>query len=58
MNTEHYLCLAFNEKREFVTEDILSSIQNMVPLAKTKNKELEALRAWADSGNIALASDK
>ena len=50
--------LAFNEKREFVTEDILSSIQNMVPLAKTKNKELEALRAWADSGNIALASDK
>ena len=50
--------LGFNEKREFVTEDILSSIENLVPLAKTKNKELKELRDWAESGNVTLASDK
>jgi SpoVK/Ycf46/Vps4 family AAA+-type ATPase len=49
--------LGFNEKREFVTEDILFSIQNLIPLARTKNKELKRLTEWAESGNVSLASD-
>ena len=48
--------VGFNEKREFNMEDLLSVIQKSVPLAKTKNKELQKLKEWADSGNISLAS--
>ena len=49
--------LGFNEEREFVTEDVLNSVQNLVPLARTKNKEIRELREWAESGNVSLASD-
>ena len=38
--------LGFNEDREFNNEDILVSIQNLVPLAKTKSKEIDLLKAW------------
>jgi SpoVK/Ycf46/Vps4 family AAA+-type ATPase len=48
--------VGFNEKREFNMEDLLNVIQKSVPLAKTKNKELQKLKEWADSGNISLAS--
>ena len=48
--------VGFNDKREFNMEDLLKVIQKSVPLAKTKNKELQKLKEWADSGNISLAS--
>ena len=48
--------VGFNEKREFNMEDLLNVIQKSVPLAKTRNKELQKLKEWADSGNISLAS--
>ena len=48
--------LGFNENREFNNEDILVSIQNLVPLAKTKNKEIDMLKAWSESGNVTSAS--
>ena len=48
--------LGFNESREFNNEDILISIQNLVPLAKTKSKEIESLKAWSESGNVTSAS--
>jgi SpoVK/Ycf46/Vps4 family AAA+-type ATPase len=48
--------LGFSQGREFTTEDIILSIQNCVPLAKTKNKEIKALQEWSESGNIARAS--
>ena len=48
--------LGFNEKREFTTEDIIYSIQSLVPLAKTKSKELKILQEWSESGNVANAS--
>ena len=48
--------VGFNEKREFNMEDSLNVIQKSVPLAKTRNKELQKLKEWADSGNISLAS--
>ncbi len=48
--------LGFNENREFNNEDILISIQNLVPLAQTKSKELNLLKEWAESGNVISAS--
>jgi SpoVK/Ycf46/Vps4 family AAA+-type ATPase len=48
--------LGFNETREFSNEDILTSIQNLVPLARTKSKELNILKEWSESGNVTSAS--
>ena len=48
--------LGFNENREFNNEDIIISIQNLVPLAKTKSKELDLLKVWSESGNVTSAS--
>ena len=36
--------LGFNENREFNNEDILVSIQNLVPLARTKSKEIKFIK--------------
>ena len=48
--------IGFSENREFTNEDILVSIQNLVPLARTKNKEITVLKEWAKSGNVINAS--
>ena len=48
--------LGFSEDREFNNEDILVSIQNCVPLARTRSKELDQLKYWAESGNVISAS--
>lgn len=48
--------LGYNEGRDFITEDILTSIQKIVPLARTKNKELTILQQWFESGNVVSAS--
>jgi SpoVK/Ycf46/Vps4 family AAA+-type ATPase len=48
--------LGFNDNREFNNEDILVSIQNLVPLARTKSKEINLLKEWAESGNVISAS--
>lgn len=48
--------LGFSKKREFTNEDIIISIQNCVPLAKTKSKEIKALQSWVESGNVVSAS--
>jgi len=48
--------LGFNENREFGDEDILVSIQNLVPLARTKSKEINVLKQWSESGNVTSAS--
>jgi SpoVK/Ycf46/Vps4 family AAA+-type ATPase len=48
--------LGFNENRQFNNEDILVSIQNCVPLARTRSKEIDLLKAWAESGNVISAS--
>ena len=48
--------LGFNEDREFNNEDVLISIQNLVPLARTKSKELDILKEWSLSGNVTPAS--
>jgi len=48
--------IGFNENREFNDEDILISIQNLVPLARTKSKEIDQLKKWSESGNVTSAS--
>ena len=48
--------LGFNENREFNNSDILVSIQNLVPLAKTKSAEINQLKQWSLSGNVTNAS--
>ena len=48
--------LGFNDNREFNNEDVLTSIQNLVPLAKTKSAEINVLREWSKSGNVTNAS--
>ena len=48
--------LGFSKGREFNNEDILTSIQKLVPLARTKNKELNLLKEWFESGNVISAS--
>jgi SpoVK/Ycf46/Vps4 family AAA+-type ATPase len=48
--------LGFSERRDFTNEDIIISIQNVVPLAKTKSKEIKLLQDWSESGNITRAS--
>jgi len=48
--------LGFNEDREFNNADILISIQNLVPLAKTKSAEINLLKQWSESGNVTSAS--
>ena len=44
--------LGFSQNREFTTDDIIVSIQNCVPLAKTRNNEIRALQEWVESGNV------
>ena len=48
--------IGFNENREFTNEDILISAQNLVPLARTRSKEIDSLIEWAESGNVISAS--
>ena len=48
--------IGFNENREFTNEDLILCIRNLVPLAKTKNKDIQSLRDWFESGNIVSAS--
>jgi SpoVK/Ycf46/Vps4 family AAA+-type ATPase len=48
--------IGFSEKREFQIEDIILAIQNLVPLSRTKSKELKTLQEWSESGNVVNAS--
>ena len=49
---------AFYEKREFTTEDICSSLKELIPLAQLENKQTLKLQSWASSGRIRSASSK
>ena len=48
--------LGYSEGREFNTEDLIAAIQKIVPLARTKNKEITQLQKWFESGNVVSAS--
>jgi SpoVK/Ycf46/Vps4 family AAA+-type ATPase len=49
---------AFYEKREFTTDDICISIEEIIPLAHLENDQMLKLQNWASSGRIRLASSK
>ena len=48
--------LGYSKGQDFSTEDIITSLQKIVPLARTKNKELTLLQKWFESGNVVSAS--
>lgn len=45
----------FYQQREFTTEDIAISINNMIPLAKTDQEKIIKLRTWGYSGKVKIA---
>ena len=49
---------AFYENREFTTDDICLSIEEIIPLAHLENDQMLKLQNWASSGRIRLASSK
>ena len=48
--------IAFNENREFTTNDILKGLIDIIPLAQLESKQIQALQKWASSGRIRAAS--
>ncbi|MGK7905611.1 MAG: AAA family ATPase [Synechococcus sp.] len=50
--------LAFSQNRDFTTEDILESVAQMVPLARTAREQVELLQTWAQQGKVRLASQR
>nr|YP_010170870.1 hypothetical protein K8K75_pgp196 [Chondria tumulosa]QSD57011.1 hypothetical protein [Chondria tumulosa] len=45
----------FYNKREFNTQDIATSIKEMIPLAKSEEQKILKLREWGYSGKIKIA---
>ncbi len=48
--------IGFSEEREFTNEDLIQCIRDLVPLARTKSQELNALKEWSEAGNVTSAS--
>ncbi|MEB3162939.1 MAG: AAA family ATPase [Prochlorothrix sp.] len=48
--------LGFSQERDFTTDDILEAASQTVPLARTAQDQIEALKAWAAAGKVRLAS--
>ena len=49
---------AFDEKREFTTDDISMALNESIPLAHLESNQMLKLQNWASSGRIRLASSK
>jgi ATP-dependent 26S proteasome regulatory subunit len=49
---------AFYEKREFTTDDICLSLEQLIPLADLESDQMIRLQNWASSGRIRSASSK
>ncbi|AFY71092.1 AAA ATPase central domain protein [Thalassoporum mexicanum PCC 7367] len=48
--------IGFSQNRDFTTDDVLQAASQIVPLAKTAQREIELLQDWAASGKARLAS--
>jgi len=48
--------VAFNQKRDFTSQDILVQIKNTVPLAKLNSQTIGELQNWARTGRVRSAS--
>jgi ATP-dependent 26S proteasome regulatory subunit len=49
---------AFDQQREFTTDDICLALKELIPLAQLENNQTLKLQNWASSGRIRLASSK
>jgi SpoVK/Ycf46/Vps4 family AAA+-type ATPase len=48
--------LGFSQNRDFTTDDIVTAVSQMVPLARTAQEQIQQLQQWAASGKARLAS--
>ena len=48
---------AFNESREFEQSDLITSIQQMIPLSRTSKDKVAELRKWVKEGRARNASE-
>ena len=48
--------LGFSQNRDFTTDDLLESVSQIVPLARTAQEQVQFLQDWAASGKARLAS--
>ena len=49
---------AFDESREFTTDDICFALNELIPLSQLNTIQMKNLQSWALSGRIRLASSK
>ena len=49
--------IAFNEKREFNNNDVLSGLKQIIPLSQIDPQRINQMQKWALSGRIRLASN-
>ena len=49
--------IAFNEKREFTNDDVLSGLKQVIPLSQIDPQRINQMQKWALSGRIRLASN-
>jgi SpoVK/Ycf46/Vps4 family AAA+-type ATPase len=47
---------AFNEQRDFTTDDILNGLIEIIPLAQIEGEKIKILQDWVSSGRIRSAS--
>lgn len=48
--------IAFNENREFTTQDIIEGLYNIIPLAQVEQTKIQALQKWVETGRFRAAS--
>jgi SpoVK/Ycf46/Vps4 family AAA+-type ATPase len=48
--------IAFNEKRDFIDEDIIIGLKQIIPISQVDIKQIQELQEWALSGKVRLAS--
>nr|MBN1229713.1 AAA family ATPase [Anaerolineae bacterium] len=48
--------VAFHERREFTSGDILQALSQIIPLSKTAQARIQQLQEWAGTGHCRLAS--
>ena len=50
------MVIAFNQGREFITEDIIVSLKRQVPLSVSQREQIAQLQKWLDEGRAQPAS--
>jgi hypothetical protein len=48
--------IGFSQNRDFTTEDVIESVSQIIPLARTAQAQVESLQEWAAAGKARLAS--